>query len=79
MHELKTGLDADKFATFQMFRKRLSLIRFVKGPHTLYNRLYASRLAWFRKLTRKHVSQGKKAMLALFVISFKGYFYENSD
>ena len=65
MHELKTGLDADKFATFWMFPTRLSLIRFVNGPHTLYNRLYASRLARFRK-TRKYVNQGKKAMLSSF-------------
>ena len=40
MHELKTGLNADKFATFWMFPKRLSLIRFANGPHTLYNRLW---------------------------------------
>ena len=65
MHELKTGLNADKFATFWMFPKRLSLIRFVNGPHTLYNRLYVSRLARFRK-TRKYVNQSKKAMLSSF-------------
>ena len=42
MHELKTGLNADKFATYFS-----SLIRFVNDPHTLYNRLDASRLTRF--------------------------------
>ena len=58
MHKLKTGLYADKFATFWMLPKALSIIRFANDPFTLYNRLNASRLARFRK-TRKHVNQGK--------------------
>ena len=35
MHTLKTGLNADKFATFWMFPKRFSLIRFANDPYTL--------------------------------------------
>ena len=36
MHALKTGLNADKFATFWMFPKKVSsLIRFANDPYTL--------------------------------------------
>ena len=35
MHALKTGLKADKFATFWMLRKKVSsLIRFANYPYT---------------------------------------------
>ena len=52
MHELKTGLYADKFATFWIFPERfLSLIRFANDPYTVYNGLNASRVARFRKKT----------------------------
>ena len=55
---------------FGRFRKvlRLSLIRFVNDPYTLYNRLNVSRLARFRK-TQKLVNQGKMQCWALLVIS----------
>ena len=55
---------------FGRFRKvlRLSLIRFVNDPYTLYNRLNVSGLARFRK-TQKLVNQGKTQCWALFVIS----------
>ena len=57
MHELKTGLNTNTICYFlNVSEKFLSLIRFVNDPHTLYNRLNASRLARFRK-TRKHVNQ----------------------
>ena len=58
MHELKTGLNADKFATFWMFPKRLSLIRFVNGPHTLYKPLNTLSQVDLRDF-EKHVNQGK--------------------
>ena len=59
MHELKTGLNADKScATFWMFPKSFFAHSFCKCPHTLYNRLNTSRLARFRK-TWKHVNPGK--------------------
>ena len=60
MNELKTGLNADKFATFWIFPKPVFITKeIVNDPHTrLYNLLNASRLARFRK-TRKHVNQGK--------------------
>ena len=48
MHTLKTGLNADKFATFGCFRKGLSLIRFANDPYTLQKPLNASRLVRFR-------------------------------
>ena len=38
MHELKAGLNADKFATFlDASEKFLSLIRFANGLYALYN------------------------------------------
>ena len=37
MHELKTGLYADKLATFWMFPKVLSLVRCSNDPCALYN------------------------------------------
>ena len=49
MHELKTGLNADKCTTFWMFPKSFFTHSFCKCPHTLYNRLNTSRLARFRK------------------------------
>ena len=49
MHELKTGLYADKLATFWMLRKPLPIIRFANDPFTLYNRLNASRLVLHRR------------------------------
>ena len=58
IHELKTGLNADKFAPFFLlfFRNILTPIRSIHDAHALYSRLNASRLARFRK-TRKHVNQ----------------------
>ena len=59
MHELKVGLNADKFATFWMFSKSVyhSFVS-LNDPHTLYNRLNASRLARFR--STRHVNKGKR-------------------
>ena len=60
MHELKTGLiNADKLPNFfYLSGKVFSFILFANDPHTLYNRLNASRLARFRK-TRKQMNRGK--------------------
>ena len=44
MHELETGLNADKFATFWMF-PITHLSSSVYDPFVLYNQLNASRLA----------------------------------
>ena len=51
MHELKTGLNADKFASswLSVSEKFLSLIRFAIDPSTLYKPLNASRHARFQK------------------------------
>ena len=50
MHERKTGLYADKFATFWMFPERFYHAFVLQITHnTLYNQLNASRLARFRK------------------------------
>ena len=67
-YKLKTELAAHKFATFWNFRNVFITNSLRKWPHTLYNRLNASRLARLRK-TRKHVNHGKTQCWALFVIS----------
>ena len=72
MHELKTGLNADKCATFGMFPKSFFTHSFCKCPHTLYNRLNTSRLARFRK-TWKHVNPGKTQCLFVDRFSLKNF------
>ena len=76
MHELKTGLNADKFATFWMFPITHSFSS-VNDPCTLYNQLNASRLARFPKTGKQVNFIGVKPSVELF--NFKGYFHENSD
>ena len=50
MHELKTGLSAEKIFYFlDVSGKVLSLTRFANYPNTLYNQLNESRLQPFRK------------------------------
>ena len=57
MHELKAGLNGDKFATIRgVSEKFLSLIRFANDLYTLYNQLNASRLARFWK-KRENMNQ----------------------
>ena len=41
MHELKTGINTDKFAIFDSSKKFLSPTHFINGLYTLYNRLNA--------------------------------------
>ena len=54
MHLLKTGLNADKFATFWMFPKKVSsLIRLANDPYTLQKPLNASTPTRFRKKNMK--------------------------
>ena len=43
MHELKAGLNTDKFTTFWMLPKRFITHSFANDPNTLYNQLNASR------------------------------------
>ena len=67
MHELKTGLYADKFAIFFIFPERfLSLIRFANDPYTVYNGLNASRLARFRKKNCSNCKRNCKNANSLF-------------
>ena len=49
MHELKAGLNTDKFVTFERFPKRFyhSFVLQMTLVYTLYNRLNASRLRRF--------------------------------
>ena len=57
MHELKAGLNGDKFAAFRgVSEKFLSLIRFANDLCTLYNQLNASRLARFWKNVKTWIS-----------------------
>ena len=66
MHELKAGLNTDKFATFWMFPKGFyHSVRFANDPYTLYNQLNASRLARFRKNTKACESVKRNAELFL--------------
>ena len=53
MHELKAGLNTDKFVTFERFPKRFyhSFVLQMTLVYTLYNRLNASRL---RRFWKKH-------------------------
>ena len=49
MHELKAGLNTDKFVTFERFPKRFyhSFVLQMTLVYTFYNRLNASRLGRF--------------------------------
>ena len=74
MHELKAGLNADKFATFERFPKRFyhSFVLQMTLVYTFYNRLNASRL---RRFWKKHENMwiSKTQCWALFRFS-KGTF-----
>ena len=68
-YELKTGLFVDDLLLFRCFRKGfIAHWRFANDPHTLYDRVNASRLQRFRK-TAKHMNRGKTQCWAIFVIS----------
>ena len=48
MHVLKTGLNANKFATFGCFRKGFITLRVANDPYSGQKPLNASTLAGFR-------------------------------